>query len=252
MLRSGIKWLLWASWLVGLGVWTVPAIGAGWEEHRAAGNRAFDVGEHARAIQQFEAAIYFGRKQNAPERELGLLQEDLTNVYLVSERFQRARSAIDRWDGVLAANPSGTWVPEQRAVRDQLAALLFEAVRQDQDVSDSPLPAKPDAQPEPVATTAPTTTTSPTATTSATKGSYAIHLVSMRTMESANTAWATLRKRYPSLLADKDLVVREIDLGDQGLFVRVLAAPYEDATSAGDACATLEPQDQYCDVMSIE
>ena len=74
----------------------------------------------------------------------------------------------------------------------------------------------------------------------------------MRTMESANTAWAKLTKRYPSVLADKDLVVREIDLGDRGLFVRVLAAPFEDAASAGDACATLEPQDQYCDVMSIE
>lgn len=255
---GGFARVLWAACLAGLfalGGWAPPALGADWKEHQAAGIRAFDQGDHSKAIQQLEAAVYYGRRQTAPQEDLGLLLEDLTTAYLVGERYQRARNAIDRWDAILAANSTETWAPKQQQIRDQLSAYVFEAVRHENGTP-PPLPVRAPDRKQQAAVPVPTATGATPAATAAvpaaTAGSFAIHLVSMRTLESANTAWATLQERYPELLADKTLVTREIDLVDKGHFVRVLAAPYPDAARAREACDELEPQDQYCAVMSIE
>ncbi len=236
--------------LLALGGLAEPAIGAPWDEHKAAGLRAFDQGDQAKAIQQLEAAVYYGRRQAAPQEELGLLLEDLTTAYLVAERYQRARNAIDRWDAILASNAMEPWQPKQQATRDQLSAYVFDAVRHENGAP-PPLAARTQAETQEAAVPE-SASPAPAAPAGPVAGGYAIHLVSMRTLESANDAWAQLQQRYPELLAGKTLVTREIDLDDKGHFVRVLAAPYGNAASARRACAELTPRDQYCAVMSVE
>jgi tetratricopeptide (TPR) repeat protein len=52
--------------------------------------------------------------------------------------------------------------------------------------------------------------------------------------------------------ADKSLLVREVDLGDQGTFYRILAGPYAEAADADTDCRELEDFGQYCAVQSLQ
>jgi hypothetical protein len=61
-----------------------------------------------------------------------------------------------------------------------------------------------------------------------------------------------LQVTYPAQIADKSLLVREVDLGDQGIFYRILAGPYAYSSDADTVCRELEDYGQYCAVQSLE
>ena len=81
---------------------------------------------------------------------------------------------------------------------------------------------------------------------------YAIHLASAKSEASALTIWNNLKERHPILLEGKRPELKEVDLGDRGVFFRILAVPFADATGARSACAQFQEKDQYCLVVPTE
>jgi len=102
---------------------------ARWQDHRASALRAVDQADTRKAIEQFEAAIYFAEDQLAADRDIAELWEHLTAAYLAEGQFRRAWDATVRWDTLLAANAAEPWAPEQQRRRDQMTKLLFEQTR---------------------------------------------------------------------------------------------------------------------------
>ena len=115
--------------LWGACLWSGQVDAARWEDHRASALRAVDEADTVKAIEQFEAAIYYAQEQLAPDRNLAGLWEHLTAAYLADGQFRRAWDASTRWDKILAANAAEAWAPEQQRRRDQMTRLLFEQTR---------------------------------------------------------------------------------------------------------------------------
>lgn len=115
--------------LVFVCAWAGHAQAARWEDHRAEALRAIDAVDYPRAIEQFEAAIYFARAQPAADRDIGVLWENLTAAYLADAQYRRVWDAIARWDKVLAANRGEAWARDQVSERDRMTRLLFEELR---------------------------------------------------------------------------------------------------------------------------
>ncbi|MDH3476142.1 MAG: SPOR domain-containing protein, partial [Rhodospirillales bacterium] len=80
-------------------------------------------------------------------------------------------------------------------------------------------------------------------------GDYSVHLASYKSVERARTGWTTLQGDFPALLGDKTLAMQRIDLGERGIFHRVLAAPFDSRAQAQTFCAELKAKKQYCLVM---
>ncbi len=210
---------------------------ATWPEHEVAGFRAFDTGDYLGAVEQFEAALIFAYEEQASPRDLGAILENLATVYFAVGRHQDAWASIQRWDKILAQSANEPWVPEQQIVRDPLARLIIGA----RDKTQSRTEPSRDAELAAVATVAPPT-----------PGDYAIHLESAGIESNVQSSWDQLKATYPAQFADKSLLVRQVDLGDRGIFYRILAAPYGDSADAGNVCRELEAFGQYCAVYSLE
>ncbi len=129
------------------------------------------------------------------------------------------------------------WASEQKAVRDPLARLISEALDETRGRAES----SRDAEPAEAASIAPPTS-----------GNYAIHLESAESEGNVQSSWGHLQATYPAQIADKSLLVKEVDLGDRGVFYRILAGPFADAAAADTACRELEGLGQYCAVHSLE
>lgn len=113
--------------------WASHAQAARWEEHRAAALQAIDRVDYPRAIEQFEAAIYYARSEPATDRDISVLWENLTAAYLADAQYRQVWDAIARWDKVLAANAGEDWVHDQVSERDRMTRLLFEELRRARD-----------------------------------------------------------------------------------------------------------------------
>ena len=101
--------------------------------------------------------------------------------------------------------------------------------------------AKPFAARAPAPDLAPEAQPDPTA--------YGIHLASFGSEANARKSWTQLQARHPDLLDGKTLALRSVDLGDRGVFVRVIAVPYTDSAAARAVCRDLERRAQYCAVL---
>lgn len=77
----------------------------------------------------------------------------------------------------------------------------------------------------------------------------ALHLSSNRTKESANREWTQLKTAFPEQLGNLDLKIARTDLGEKGVFFRVMAGSFTDKSSASRICAELRKKKQYCAVM---
>ena len=87
-----------------------------------------------------------------------------------------------------------------------------------------------------------------TQTTTRTAGAYAAHLASLKSVAGAKKQWADLQTAHPDLFGDLSLAVVAADLGDRGVYQRVLAQSFESRAAAQDFCAKVKaraPQ-QYC------
>ncbi|MDX1575282.1 MAG: SPOR domain-containing protein, partial [Kiloniellales bacterium] len=117
---------------------------------------------------------------------------------------------------------------------------------------DEPLPLNPAAQQPAASALEPASASSSTPGAAARTGDYALHLVSLTDREAVEGSWAQLQETYPEFLAGKDLAVRQVDLGDRGIFYRLHAAPYAAPESARATCEKLRSLDQYCAVVDLQ
>ena len=80
--------------------------------------------------------------------------------------------------------------------------------------------------------------------------SHGVQVVAVPSELEAATEWARFQDRFPELLAERRLTVRRIDLGDRGVWYRVLAG----SVSRGDAdtlCAALRARGSDCIVRDL-
>lgn len=246
-----LKWIL---CLAGMCVWSALAYGADWKVHQSAGFRAFDQNKTAEAVAQFEAATYFAQQQNASDRDLAMLYQNLATAYYADKQYRRSWETIDRWDAVLERNPNADWVGEHLPHRDRLTALLFDAVGKapDDGASSAAGTATASTQNAASTATAPAESAEAAPPSDGVSGRYAVHLESYRTEQAARTGWAQLKADYPALLDGTSLIVRRADLGERGVFYRVLAGAFDDPARARRLCNGFASRSHYCVVMSLE
>ena len=208
-----------------------------WPQYKIAGFKAFEQGNHADALEYFESALILAYFERAPAKDLGGVLENLATVYFALGNPLDAWGSIEQWDYLMAQSRGQAWVSEQKSIRDPLARLISEALDQAQVRTESSHDVAPAAASSPSAPT---------------PGDYAIHLESAEAESNVRSSWDRLRATYPAQIADKSLLVKQIDLGDRGVFYRILAGPFADASAADTACRELEGLGQYCAVYSLE
>jgi SPOR domain len=256
--------LLWLVLPVLVCVWSDQAAAARWQEHRTAAIRAIEEVDYDKAIEQLGAAIYYARKLPAADRDVAELWENLTAVYLADAQLGRAWESIGHWDKVLVANAGQPWAAEQQSRLDQMTRILFKETRMTDGQTDGRTGGAAEQTGEPNGNSAEQPGASPSralapaggpATAAAAPaeepGGYGIHLASFSNETNARRGWAELQARYPDLLKDKTFVLRPVDLGDRGIFVRLIARPFPDPASAHAACRDLQRRSQYCAVMPL-
>ncbi len=117
----------------------------------------------------------------------------------------------------------------------------------------TPTPAVPRAAPEPVfgTETAAVPPPPPPPPPRATEAAYGVHLASYRVPGNAGPGWATLQRAHPNVLAGKEPVLREVDLGARGRFTRLIASPFADREAARQACREIRKSSEYCKVLRL-
>lgn len=75
----------------------------------------------------------------------------------------------------------------------------------------------------------------------------AIHLASYRTTKQAERGWSQLRRAHQEQLSGLDFTVMQIDLGDKGIFYRLLVGPFSSKGEAADTCRKLKSRRQFCE-----
>jgi len=250
--------LLWLALPVFICLWTSQVHAARWQDHRTAALRAVEQADYAKAIEQFGAAIYYAQKLPAADRDIAGLWENLTAVYLADAQLDRAWESIGHWNKVLVANAGQPWVAEQQSLLDRMTRILFKETRMvggegaGEETPTGDLSPEPGLKPaeSPSLALAPAEGQAPNgAQPTVGPGAYGIHLASYGSEANARQGWAVLQARYPDLLEDKTFALRPVDLGDRGVFVRLIAVPFPDSPSAGTACRDLQHRAQYCAVV---
>jgi len=104
----------------------------------------------------------------------------------------------------------------------------------------SPAPAEAKAEPVPQAKTVPTSRR------------YGLQLASLREADGAAREWQRLQAAFGSILGKKEHRVVRADLGDRGIFHRIVAEPFADEAAARAACKELQALKQGCLVVPID
>ncbi|MBZ8132562.1 SPOR domain-containing protein [Afifella sp. IM 167] len=84
------------------------------------------------------------------------------------------------------------------------------------------------------------------AVTTADPSGWKVQVSSQRTADQARSAFSSLQRRFPSLLANQEPLVREADLGDKGVFYRVQIGPMADRNAAISLCENLKSAGGSC------
>ena len=79
-----------------------------------------------------------------------------------------------------------------------------------------------------------------------------LHLASFSSQSSAERAWTIIVSENAEGLDGLSRVVRRTDLGEKGIFYRVLASGIDTRDEGRTRCASLERNEQYCRVMTIQ
>jgi hypothetical protein len=119
--------------------------------------------------------------------------------------------------------------------------------------ANAPLSLSPDAapaRPAPVrAAAAPVRTAAvaaaPAAAPASSSGSYAVQVSSQRSEAEAQAAFRSLQGKYPSQLGGKQVVVRQVDLGDKGVYYRAMI-PSASGGEATELCTSLKAAGGSC------
>jgi len=123
------------------------------------------------------------------------------------------------------------------------------AIRPDGSVATDP--PRPQAAPQvpAAAPAAPTRTASipPTvATPPAVAGTHVVQVASQRSEQDAQSSFRALQAKYPSVLGNREPLIRRIELGERGTFFRVQVGPFSSADQANDLCSNLKAAGGQC------
>jgi hypothetical protein len=97
--------------------------------------------------------------------------------------------------------------------------------------------------------TGPTATARPTRTASATPAGetgYMVQVSSQRNEADASASYRALQAKYPSVLGDRQAVIRRIDLHEKGVFYRAMIGPFATAEEANQLCGSLKAAGGQC------
>ncbi len=119
--------------------------------------------------------------------------------------------------------------------------------------NNAPLSLSPDARARPaparpVAPVARTAAVAPTqlAAASAGAGSYAVQVSSQRSEAEAQAAFRSLQGKYPGQLGGKQPLIRQVDLGDKGIYFRAMVGPFANGSEASELCGSLKAAGGQC------
>jgi hypothetical protein len=79
----------------------------------------------------------------------------------------------------------------------------------------------------------------------ATAGGYSVQVTSQRSEADAQAAFAQLQTKFPSVLGDRQAVIRRADLGDKGIYYRA-QIPFGSQSEAADFCTGLRNAGGQC------
>jgi len=146
----------------------------------------------------------------------------------VARRIERLEAQVAQLERLTGQTPSA---PSPRATTPPRAAAA--------------------AAPPPAAAPAPAADAKPMVA-SAGNGRFGAHLGSYRTVNEAKQGWDTLAKANPDLLGPLSYQTAEFDPGDgRGIFIRLLAGPFDDRGKANDLCKSLQGKRVFCRVLSL-
>jgi cell division septation protein DedD len=77
-------------------------------------------------------------------------------------------------------------------------------------------------------------------------GNYLVQVSSQRSEADAQAAYRGLRARYPSVLGDRQAVIRRADLGSKGVFYRAMIGPFGSREEAIQLCGNLKAAGGDC------
>src|SRR5207247_6079359 len=103
------------------------------------------------------------------------------------------------------------------------------------------------AAPQPAAKAAPKPPATPAKPAAAAPGGKVqVQLGSLRSPEAAREDWSRLKRDNPDLLGKLTAVAVRTDLGDKGIYYRVLAGSFGDAAAAEKLCGELKRRNLGC------
>ncbi|NNU15463.1 hypothetical protein HK107_03900 [Parvularcula sp. ZS-1/3] len=73
-----------------------------------------------------------------------------------------------------------------------------------------------------------------------------VHLASYYSESAALRGWEILASRHPEELDPRTPLLREVDLGERGIFIRLYAGPLPGESEAFDLCSALRGAGAYC------
>ena len=76
-------------------------------------------------------------------------------------------------------------------------------------------------------------------------GSY-VQVSSQRSEAEAQAAFRSLQTKFPSLLGDRQAVIRRADLGDKGTYYRAQVGPFTKLEDATGLCSNLKAAGGQC------
>lgn len=103
------------------------------------------------------------------------------------------------------------------------------------------------AQPAPTPAPAPSPAPRPTpAAAPAATGAWVVQIGAFRDTTRANTEWAGVQRKHPSILGSASADIQRADLGDRGIWYRLRASGFASKDAANSACAALKAAGTDC------
>jgi hypothetical protein len=76
-------------------------------------------------------------------------------------------------------------------------------------------------------------------------GGYSVQVTSQRSEAEAQAAYAQLQAKFPSVLGNRQMVIRRADLGDKGIYFRA-QLPFGSQSEASEFCGSLKAAGGQC------